>query len=212
MIHKRPFLYAALAIIAISAVFLTSGGSAAAEKPLYLDPSQPIEKRVDDLLGRMTLAEKIGQMNMPCVYIGELGQDPASKREGCRRFTRGTLVAGLGPGGGFFTLADNALPEGSRQQAEFFNELQKIAIETTRLKIPLLQSEEGTHGVMCSGKTIFPEGLAIGSSWNLDLVRQIYTDVPEFLHAAAAMSVEAHLRKLERDGLARHADGEWESR
>lgn len=86
----------------------------------------------------------------------------------------GDVVAGVGPAGGFFTLADNALPEGSRQQAAYFNALQKEVIETTRLKIPLLQSEEGTHGVMCSGKTIFPEGLAIGSTWNMDLVRQIY--------------------------------------
>ncbi|MGZ5569189.1 MAG: chemotaxis protein CheB, partial [Limisphaerales bacterium] len=48
---------------------------------------------------------------------------------------------------------------------EIANELQKIAIEKTRLGIPLLQTEEGTHGVMCSGKTVFPEGLAIGSTW-----------------------------------------------
>ena len=41
--------------------------------------------------------------------------------------------------------------------------------------IPLLQTEEGTHGLMCSGGTIFPEGLAIGSTWNMDLVKNIYT-------------------------------------
>jgi beta-glucosidase len=172
---NRGILLSALAF-GIAVFFSTPGGSAqsAEKKPLYLDAAQPIDKRVEDLLGRMTLSEKIGQMNMPCVYIGELGRDPAEKREGCRRFALGNVVAGVGPAGGFFTLADNALPEGSRQQAEYFNALQKEVIETTRLKIPLLQSEEGTHGVMCSGKTIFPEGLAIGSTWNMDLVRQIY--------------------------------------
>ena len=40
--------------------------------------------------------------------------------------------------------------------------------------IPLLQTEEGTHGLMCSGGTIFPEGLALGSTWNLDLIEKIY--------------------------------------
>ena len=60
------------------------------EKPLYLDPSQPVEKRIEDLLGRMTLKEKVGQMNMPCVYMGQLGKDPVAKQEGCRRFTLGT--------------------------------------------------------------------------------------------------------------------------
>ena len=173
---NRKLLLSATAALGFTSFLFVPDGSAqpAGKKPLYLDASQSIDRRVEDLLGRMTLSEKIGQMNMPCVYIGELGQDPAAKREGCRKFALGNVVAGVGPAGGFFTLADNALPEGSRQQAEYFNELQKSVIDSTRLKIPLLQSEEGTHGVMCSGKTIFPEGLAIGSTWNMDLVREIY--------------------------------------
>ena len=125
----------------------------------------------------MTLAEKIGQMNMPCVYRVELGKTVREKTEACRKFAAGTWMNGLGPGGGFFTLANNILPDGPRGQAEFFNELQRIAIGKTRLKIPLLQTEEGTHGLMCSGQTIFPEGLAIGSTWNIDLIRRIYTVV-----------------------------------
>jgi beta-glucosidase len=129
---------------------------------------------VEDLLGRMTLSEKVGQMNMPCVYKPALGSTVPLKLAACRKFTEGTYVEGLGPGGGFFTLADNILLEGPRKQAEYFNELQKIAADT-RLKIPVLQSEEGTHGVMCSGGTIFPEGLAIGSTWNMDLLQQIYS-------------------------------------
>lgn len=47
-------------------------------KPLYLDPRQPVELRIEDLLARMTLKEKVGQMNMPSVYIGQLGRDPAT--------------------------------------------------------------------------------------------------------------------------------------
>ncbi len=135
--------------------------------------------RVEALLARMTLEEKVGQMNMPCVYVRELGRTPEARRDACRKFTEGTLAKGIGPGGGFFTLADNALPEGPRQQAEFFNELQKIALEKTRLKIPLLQSEEGTHGLMCSGGTIFPEGPALGSTWNPQLLERIYSAVAE---------------------------------
>lgn len=142
--------------------------------PLYRDATQPIERRIDDLLSRMTLKEKIGQLNMPCVYLKQLGADIPSKLAACRRFAEGTYTDEIGPGGGFFTLANNILPEGNQRQAEYFNELQKIAIEKTRLGIPLLESEEGTHGAMCSGKTVFPEGLALGSTWNMDLVRRIY--------------------------------------
>jgi len=159
--------------------------AAAQDKPLYLDARQPVEKRVEDLLRRMTLEEKVGQMNMPCVYRAEMGGGAtntgeaavryvAVKTESCRKFAAGKHLPGLGPGGGFFTAADNILPEGPRRQAEFFNELQRIALEKTRLKIPLLQSEEGTHGLMCSGGTVFPEGPGIGSTWNMDLVQQIY--------------------------------------
>jgi beta-glucosidase len=188
MMANRTLLYTSVAAAGLTALLLTGGSAQTpAAKPIYLDTRQPVEKRVEDLLGRMSLSEKVGQMNMPCVYIGEFGKNPEEKREGCRKFVRGGTVPGVGPGGGFFTLADNALPEGSRQQAEFFNELQKIATEETRLKIPLLQSEEGTHGVMCSGKTIFPEGLALGSTWNMDLVREVYA-----AEAAEARPVGIH--------------------
>jgi len=158
----------------------------AQNRPLYLDAGQPVEKRVEDLLARMTLEEKVGQMNMPCVYRAEMGGGATNtgetllrhvevKKESCRRFAEGTHLPGLGPGGGFFTLADNVLPNGPREQAEFFNELQRIALTKTRLKIPLLQTEEGTHGLMCSGATVFPEGPALGSTWNMDLIERIYT-------------------------------------
>ncbi len=145
------------------------------QRQLYLDSGQPIERRVRDLLSRMTLEEKIGQMNMPCVYENGLGKDIQSKFDGCRKFTAGTKEPGIGPGGGFFTLPNTILHEGPVQQAKFINELQKIAVEGTRLGIPLLMTEEGTHGLMCSGGTIFPEGLAIGSTWNMEMVREIYT-------------------------------------
>jgi beta-glucosidase len=149
-------------------------GTPAAAGPAYLDPSLPVKRRIEDLLARMTLEEKVGQMNMPCVYVNPLGKDAAAKMEATRKFTEGVYEPGIGPGGGFFTLANTILPEGSRQQAGFFNALQKIALDRTRLKIPLLQTEEGTHGVMCSGKTIFPEGPALGSTWNMGLLREIY--------------------------------------
>ena len=145
------------------------------EFPLYRNPLYSTKERVDDLISRMTLEEKIGQMNMPCVYVSELGRGIPAKTEACRKLAEGKFADYLGPIGGFFTLANTILHEGTLQQANYFNELQKIAIERTRLGIPLLQTEEGTHGLMCTGGTIFPEGLALGSTWNLDLIRKVYT-------------------------------------
>ena len=165
----------------------------------YLDPKQPVEVRAADLMTRMTLHEKVGQLNLPCVYVNELGKDIPSKLAACRRFAAGTYTQEIGPGCGFFTLANEILHEGPRQQAEYFNELQKIALTQTRLKIPLLEDEEGTHGAMFPGATVFPEGLAIGSSFDRDLVRAVYSPA-----AAEARSVGIHVlstlvSELDRD-------------
>jgi len=53
------------------------------------------------------------------------------------------------------------------------------------------------------------DGLGAGERTVMGLVRRIYTDVPEFLHAAAAMSVTAHLRKLERDRVVQRDGEDW---
>ena len=155
--------------------FLSLPYQGMAENEIYLDPLAPVDARVEDLLSRMTLAEKIGQLNMPCGYFSELGKTVEEKMQGVKSFTAGNFASGVGPGGGFFTVPNNVLQEGPVQQAGFHNELQKIAIEQTRLKIPLLMVEEGTHGLMCAGATIFPEGHGLGSSWNTDLISQVYT-------------------------------------
>jgi len=140
-------------------------------KPVYLDPRQPVDKRVADLLGRMTLAEKIGQMNMPAPTW--MPQNFKNATDSCRKFAEGKLVPNIGPAGGFFSMA-NTIREGADSQARLLNEFQKIAIEKTRLKIPLLFVDEGTHGLIAPGTTIFPEGLAIGCTWNPELISKIY--------------------------------------
>ncbi len=178
--HVVRVAFAVLVLIAASARV------AAPDRLAYLDPSLPVDVRVDDLVARMTLEEKVGQMNMPCVYEDRLGEGIPAKTEACRRFAAGTYEPGLGPGGGFFTLPNTILHEGPRQQALFLNELQEIA-RKTRLGIPLLETEEGTHGLMCPGGTVFPEGLALGSTWDMGLLREIYT-----VAAREARSIGVH--------------------
>jgi len=167
--------------------------------PIYLDPSQPIERRVDDLLGRMTLKEKVGQLNLPAVYVDGLGKTNSEKTEASKRFAAGTYNPEIGPGCGFFTLADTILHVPARQQAEFFNALQKIALTQTRLKIPLLEDEEGTHGAMFPGATVFPEGLAIGSSFDMELVRAIYAADAREARAVGIHVLSTLVLELDRD-------------
>jgi beta-glucosidase len=185
--------------LAIGLLARPASSAPAGPRPVYLDPSQPIEKRVDDLMRRMTLEEKIGQLNLPCVYVDELGKNIPSKMEACKRFAAGTYTREIGPGCGFFTLANEILHKGTRQQVEYFNELQKIARTQTRLKIPLLEDEEGTHGAMFPGATIFPEGLAIGSTFDLELVKAIYGAAAAEARAVGIHMLSTLVMELDRD-------------
>jgi beta-glucosidase len=155
--------------------------------------------RIDDLLRRMTLKEKVGQLNLPCVYVHDLGRDIPAKTEACKKFAAGTYTTEIGPGCGFFTLANEILHKDARQQAEYFNELQRIALTQTRLKIPLLQDEEGTHGAMFPGATIFPEGLAIGSSYDMNLVKSIYSTAASEARSVGIHMLSTLVLELDRD-------------
>jgi len=169
---KNPenyFIKSLIAVFVLIPYLLVNG-----QQLLYLDPQQPIDKRVEDLLSRMTLEEKLGQLNMP--YHNKMARDLNAKMDSCRKFAEGKLIPNIGPVGGFWAV-DNMFKKGTRPQAEFINELQKIALEKTRLKIPLLITDEGTHGILTPGATVFPEGLAIGSTWNTELVSRIYSAV-----------------------------------
>ncbi|MBE0652350.1 MAG: glycoside hydrolase family 3 C-terminal domain-containing protein, partial [Bacteroidales bacterium] len=148
------------------------GVTISSELPLYLNPLFSIDQRVEDLLSRMTLEEKLGQLNSPCPGLME--KELPSQINACLKFAEGKYVPNIGPAGGIWAPT-GLYREGPRPQAEFLNQLQKIAVEKTRLKIPLLFFEEGTHGLLTPGATVFPEGLAIGSTWDMDLVQQIYS-------------------------------------
>jgi beta-glucosidase len=192
----QVFILAAILLV-LGGLLLRSQTSSAV--PAYLEPNQPVERRIDDLLARMTLKEKVGQLNLPCVYVDELGKDIPTKLEACKRFAAGTYTAEIGPGSGFFTLADTILHEGTLQQANYFNDLQKIALTQTRLKIPLLEDEEGTHGAMFSGATVFPEGLSIGSTFDPDLAKSIYAASAQEARAVGIHMLSTLVMELDRD-------------
>ena len=111
------------------------------KNPVYLDPNQPINKRVEDLLRRMTLEEKVGQM---CQYSGFSDAFESLVKEG--------KVSS------FLNV----------QGAENSNRIQKIAVEESRLGIPLIFGLDVIHGY----STIFPIPLGWASSWDPDMVKK----------------------------------------
>src|SRR5207302_8333690 len=76
---------------------------------------------------------------------------------------------------------------------------QKIALSETRLKIPLLQDEEGTHGAMFPGATVFPEGLAIGSSFDMPIISSVYAASAREARAVGIHVLSTLVLELDRD-------------
>lgn len=128
----------------------------AQQKPPYLDPSLPVGQRVEDLLERMTLEEKVGQMNQ---YIAPRYARASGYRDAIHSQDN-LLDSGLI--GSFLFVSD----------VEEANELQKIA-EGTRLGIPLLFGIDAVHGLCpVRGATVFPVPLAMAGSFDLGLVER----------------------------------------
>ncbi|MHC5116296.1 MAG: glycoside hydrolase family 3 N-terminal domain-containing protein [Planctomycetota bacterium] len=119
---------------------------------LALDPA--IEAKIDVLLDKMTLEEKVGQMTQPT------REDPEDPDEQGDKLDDKTLVNDIrkGRAGSFFNLAT----------LERRNELQKIAVEESRLGIPLIFGADVIHGY----RTIFPVPLAEAASWNLEMMEK----------------------------------------
>lgn len=142
----------------------------------YKDPSKPITERVEHLLGLMNLKEKVGQLIQPFgwktyeVNEGRITLTDSFKEQvksGGVGSLYGTLRADPWTG---VTLETGLSP---REGAEAVNHIQRYAIEESRLGIPILIGEECSHGHMAIGGTVFPVPLSIGSTWNVDLYRDM---------------------------------------
>ncbi len=129
--------------------------TSAGEVPLYQDPSQPVEKRVDDLLARMTLEEKIGQMTQ----VEHNSLQPAN----VTRYVVGSVLSGGG------SIGDNSV-EAWRKLVTGY---EQAALET-RLGIPLIYGIDAVHGDgHLSDGTIFPHNIGLGATRDAALVEKV---------------------------------------
>jgi beta-glucosidase len=162
---RRAAVVAAGALIAplIAAVAPTgaqaAAGAAAAAKPLpYQDPRLPVSRRVEDLLGRMTLAEKIGQMTQG--ERGPVSEDP-------------TVIASLGLGSVLSGGGSTPTPNTPAAWADMVDSFQRQAMQT-RLKIPIIYGVDAVHGHgNVLGATVFPHNVGLGSTRDPALVERV---------------------------------------
>ena len=148
-------------ILLISLLLSCTGNDAGKQYP-YQDANVPIDKRVKDLIGRMTVDEKIKQLDM---YWGKeiahmSGHDASSYSE--KKAIAAIGTTGIGSVHDLYPL-----------KVEIANQIQRHTIERTRLGIPVLFIEEGLHGYVGKESTTFPIPLQLACAWDTTLVRKI---------------------------------------
>lgn len=169
---RRLFLPAAATAIALAAGGL-AGASATAAPISYTDAKAPVAARVADLLKKMTLAEKAGQMVQ--IRVGKLrgncDYNNGPLVDSCMADVLVTNHAGSILSGG----GDTAFPDNSpKAWAELVNGIQHYTLTHNRLKIPIIYGADGVHGHNdVSGATIFPHQIGLGATWDATLQRDL---------------------------------------
>jgi len=143
---------------------------AAAELPPYRNPKLPVDQRVADLLSRMTLEEKVAQTLCPWQLERALRDDQGNFSEDkARELLKNGMGQILAIAG--FTYQGVKPVEAAR----FANAVQKFLREQTRLGIPTMLVGEGLHGYLAPDATSFPQAIAMASTWDLDLVHDVFS-------------------------------------
>ena len=184
--RKARFCLQLFALLAVQCFSAISQQESASNNPAYRNPNLAIADRVADLLSRMTLEEKVGQ-----IAGAERGAfsvvDPTgtfndeTARQVLSRYDDPDLV--LEP----------------KKAAILRNAVQRYFIEKTRLGIPHLFMGEALHGFMEYGSTSFPQALGLASTWDPALVKQVFTAAGDEAGSAGAGQVFTPVLDLARD-------------
>jgi beta-glucosidase len=179
--------------LSVTGVTLTTGQA----PPPYTNAQLPVEQRVADLLGRMTLDEKVAQTlsvwQQKSALVGPDGAfDPAKAatvlRHGIGQVTR--------PSDGVDRGGKRRSP---RETVELVNAIQKWVMKQTRLGIPVMFHEEALHGLAAMRGTNFPVPIALASTWDEALVERVFTVAAREVRARGSQHVLAPVLDLARD-------------
>lgn len=157
------------------ALSLSAAKKKAKELLPYQNPKLSVEQRVNDLVSRMTLQEKVGQLR--CTLAWNYYTIKGKNVEPSELFKKDIAEGQIGMLWGTYradpwtqkSLENGLTPE---LAAKAGNALQKYVIEHTRLGIPLFLAEEAPHGHMAIGTTVFPTGFGMAATWNPALIEK----------------------------------------
>ena len=166
---------------------LVLGGPAYGREP-YRDARLPVEERVRDLLRRMSLEDKIDQLSQKGAEHIKMAGGKADEESLQRLFgvrSVGVLCVRFG----------DDLQESARRLAAGQHYLR----QKTRLGIPALTVNEGLHGVLAKGATIYPQFLALGCTWNPQLAEAMGTQIAREASAAGINQLLSPMIEVVRD-------------
>ncbi|HEX9866659.1 MAG TPA: glycoside hydrolase family 3 N-terminal domain-containing protein [Acidimicrobiia bacterium] len=156
---------------------------------VYQDPNRPIATRVQDLLERMTLEEKVAQLGSAWVFQLLDGEELAPEK----------AAQVLRDGLGHVTRISGASNLDSRDAARVANAIQRHLLEQTRLGIPAIVHEEICSGLMARGATVFPQAIGIASTWQPELAREVAEAVRAQMRAMGAHQGLSPVLDIARD-------------
>jgi len=207
----RRLFGASLAALSFAAAPAMAAPKAKGDKPLYKDASQPVDARVQDLLGRMTLEEKAAQLigiwltkNKIQTVEGEFSPEEASKNfpNGLGQISRPTDRKGLKAATVVDAAAgadDGSVGRNAAQSARYTNAAQKWAVEKTRLGIPLLMHDEALHGFVARDATSFPQAIGLASTFDPELAEKIFSVAAREMRARGSNMALAPVVDVARD-------------
>lgn len=183
--------------IVIACVSSLAVTARAQEVPPYRNPKLPVKQRVADLLSRMTLEEKVAQMegawenknfhkDPQTMFVDEKGNFLPERAAVLMR-------DGLGQ------ISRPSEGRGPRQMAEYTNTVQKWMKEHTRLGIPVMFHDECLHGHVAIGGTSYPQAIGLASSWDPELLHEVFTATAAEARARGAQQCLAPVLDLARD-------------
>ena len=144
----------------------------------YQDPTVSIEQRVEDLLARMSIEEKVAQLQCTVKQI-EWGKNLTE-----------VGIGGIGP------IFRSLSP---KEEAEKINEIQKLAMEKTRLGIPIIIHDEALHGLVTNAATSFPQAIGLAATWDVDLMAKVATVIGKETRSRGVRQVLSPVVNIARD-------------
>lgn len=175
---------------AASITVLSAAAVAATSKLPYQDPARSVTERTEDLLKRMTLEEKLAQLQS---VWHQRRQIEDAKLQFIPEKAASLMPHGIGH------IARPSEYKTPRQTAEFNNAAQRWLREHTRLGIPALMHEETLHGYVAFDATSFPQAMALASSWSADDVQAMYSVAAREMRATGAHWALAPVLDIARD-------------